>query len=227
MTRPINPCTYGGGTACERQGGSGEASHAAGYVHPIPTSSELGRPAGDPVEPLGKSEVEYVLPELSEFFDESFAKSVLGVSLDAVIHARDVVRKSLYDFDLDTVEGVLKLLELLPIMDREILGDIAGEIWPGYPAQDSNPDLLRLEIKGYLMDYLDGHGTQEAETAPEGLGDETGPEGSEEEPQEPAEGEAGADAEAAAAPQGPDSAEGSAEQGPPDDEPAPEPGAEA
>ncbi len=219
MTRH-NSCTYGGGLACERQGGSGEASHGAGYVHPIPTLRELGRPAGDPVTPLQKG-AEHHLPELEAFFDDDFSKSVLGVSLDTAIHALEVVKKSLYDFDLDSEEGVIKLLELVPIMDREILADIAGEIWPGYPAQDLNPKLLRLEIKGYLMDYLDGHGTQEAETVPEGLGEPTGAEEGGQEEGAPEEGAGGGDPEAPAAAPGPDSDEGAPEEEAPDDEPAP------
>lgn len=186
MTRQIHPCTYGGGSACERQGGSGEAAHSVGYTHPMPTLQELGRPAGDSVHPVQKARAVHYLPELEVFFDDTFSKSVLGVSLDTMIHATEVVKKSLYDFDLDSPDGVLKLLELLPIMDREILVDIAGEIWPGYPAEDSDFKLLRLEIKGYLMDYLDGHGKEEAtgegpQTESEGLGDSSG---AEESPQE-------------------------------------------
>jgi hypothetical protein len=135
----------------------------------------------------------FQLSGLEEFFDEDLSKSVLGVSFDEVVCAIDVVKKSLYDFDLESTEGVTKLLELLPIMDPEILRDIAGEIWPGYPTQDADAKLLRLEIKGYLMDYLDGYGQEEAATAPEGLAEPQGTEegtaapevGSESPPTEP------------------------------------------
>lgn len=221
MSRQIRPCTHGGGAACERQGGSGEASHSVGYIHPMPTAKELGTPAGDAVEPLSKGG-EYDIDHLEDLFDDEYCKSVLGVSMDTAIHALEVVRKSLYDFDLTSKEGVLKLLGLVPIMDREILADVAGEIWPGYPAQDNNPQLLRLEIKGYLMDFLDGHGTRSAETAPEGLGGPPGTEGGEEGAAgEAAPAEAGGSPEGDAAPdEGSGAPEAPAEQGPPDAEPA-------
>ena len=225
MTRHIRPCVHGGDVACTCQGGSGEASHAVGYTHPIPTLDEVGAPAGDVVHPLQKG-AEYSLPGLEEFFDDDFSKSVLGVSLDTAVHARDVVKKSLYDFDLESKEGVLKLLGLVPIMDREILADIAGEIWPGYPSQDLDPKLLRLEIKGYMMDYLDGHGTQESQTAPEELGDPE-PAGDEEGQEEaPTDGGGEPDAEAAPEP-GADGAEGAPAEGEADAEPAPGQGSEA
>jgi hypothetical protein len=226
VTKRINLCPYGGGQSCERQGGSGESSHGAGYVHPVPTITELGQPVGDCVTPLYKGN-EYHLSHLESFFEDGFSKSVLGVSLDTVTHALDVVKKSLYDFDLDSEEGVTKLLELLPVMDREILADIAGEIWPGYPAQDLNPKLLRLEIKGYLMDYLDGHGTQEAETVPEGLGESAGAEEGGQEEGTPEEGAGGDDDETASAVSGASDVESSSAEGATDDESAPGPGAEA
>jgi hypothetical protein len=171
------------------------------------------------VVPLRKGAEQY-LPELEAFFDDDFSKSALGVSLDTIIHAIEVVKKSLYDFDLVSEEGVIKLLELVPIMDREILVDIAGEIWPGYPAQDANPKLLRLEIKGYMMDYLDGHGTQEAETAPEGLGESTGAEEGASEESAPDAG--GGDAEGSPSTTGDPNVEGASEEGAPPEESAPE-----
>ena len=168
MNRQISPCEHGGGSACQRQGGSGEASHAAGYVHPYPTIQEVGEPAADPVIVKSEDVRTVRIPGLESFFDDDLSKAVLSVNLGTALHARDIVKKSMYDIDLDSDEGVTKLLELLPIMDIEILIDIAGELWPGYPAQDANPKMLRLEIKGYLMDVLDGHGQDEAEEIPEG-----------------------------------------------------------
>jgi hypothetical protein len=41
-------------------------------------------------------------------------------------------------------------------MDPEILKDIVAEIWPGYEAED-DPRRNRMEIKGYLRDYLDSY----------------------------------------------------------------------
>lgn len=223
MTRQISKCVYGGGDSCKRQGGSGEGSHSSGYVHPYPTIREVGQPAGDPVETLNKTERHVGLEGLTEFFDEDLSAAVLSVSLDAAIHAVDVVKKSLYDFDLESDDGVTKLLELLPIMDQQILVDIAGELWPGYPAQDQHAKLLRWEIRGYLIDYLDGHGQDEVEEVPE--------EGTEEPPglESPEEG-AGEAPDASGAPEaapGQAGAEAPPEQGTPDAQPAPGPGAEA
>ncbi len=162
MTRQVSSCVHGGGDACKRQGGSGAASHARGYVHPYPTLAETGQPVGDAVEPVQKSGDTRVmrLADIQEFFDEDLSKSVLGTYVHQGVDVVDMVRKSMYDFDLDSDEGIQKLLGLLPIMDVVIMQDIAGEIWPGYPAQDTDPDMLRAEIRGYLIDWLDGHGQE-------------------------------------------------------------------
>lgn len=162
MSRSISPCTYGGGDSCKRQGGSGAAAHACGYTHPYPTTAETGVPPGDPVEPVQKSEVRTVrMDEIQHTFDEDLSKAILDTFVHQGVDVVDMVRKSMYDFDLDSDEGVKKLLGLLPIMDVTILEDVAGEIWPGYPAQEQPADLLRWEVRGYLMDWLDGHGQEE------------------------------------------------------------------
>ncbi|MHA2068140.1 MAG: hypothetical protein ACXABY_27580 [Candidatus Thorarchaeota archaeon] len=157
MTRKISKCIYGGGKLCERQGGTGDVYHAAEYTHRYPTLEEIGDPVGDPVYPPVRKGMETLcrLAELEDFFDDDVSRAALGIHFVDVVNTVDLVRKSLYDFDVDSSEGVTKLLELLPIMDKEILQEIAGEIWPGYPTQDGNADLLRAEVKGYLMDYLD------------------------------------------------------------------------
>lgn len=216
MKRQIISCIHGGGTSCKRQGGSGELSHANGYIHPYPTIEEVGKPAGDPVSKAVESDERIAkLVGLEDFFDEDFSKSVLGVSMDSIIHT---VRKSLYNFELDDKDGVLEFLELLPILDSQILIDVAGEIWPGYPAQDQHVDLLRMEIKGYMMDYLEGHGEDELEEEPE-----EGTEVTEEGPEE-AEGAAegaggGATGEPPTPPVGTARAEGVEAEGPTDAEP--------
>jgi len=139
-----------------RQGGTGDTHHASGYVHKYPTLQEAGEPVGDAVTAIQKGEPSvFQLNGLVDFFDEPGSVMALDTQLMTSVDSTDLVRKALYDFDVDSREGVVKLLELLPIMDTEILQEIAGEIWPGYPAQDSDSKLLRAEIKGYLMDYLD------------------------------------------------------------------------
>jgi hypothetical protein len=91
-------------------------------------------------------------------FDEDLSKSILDTHIHQGNDIVNTVRKSLYDFDLDSDEGVQKLLALLPVMDVTILQEIAGEIWPGFPAQETDPDMLRAEVLGYLLDWQDGHG---------------------------------------------------------------------
>lgn len=83
---------------------------------------------------------------LEDSFNEDLYSQILDVP--------NVVAKSLYDFDLSSVDGVLKLLNLLPVMDPDILEDILRYIWPGYSPEDTDPGMMRAEIKGFLLDYL-------------------------------------------------------------------------
>lgn len=95
--------------------------------------------------------------DLAHDFDDDLAKSMLEVIFDKIIHPQDAVEKSLYNFDLETPEGVDRLLELLPIMDPEIINEVYAEIFPGYPVDTLAPRIARIELRGYLMDYLNGN----------------------------------------------------------------------
>lgn len=97
-----------------------------------------------------------ILLGLEDSFDNNRAEEMLNLSVGRITHSSDLVRKSMYDFDLETPEGIEKLMALLPIMDPEILKDIMTEIWPGYPT-DIDARRHRLEIKGYLKDYLESN----------------------------------------------------------------------
>lgn len=97
-----------------------------------------------------------VLEGLEDSFDNDRAEEMLNLSLGRMTKTSELIRKSMYDFDLDTPEGIEKLMALLPIMDPEILKDIMGELWPGYPT-DIDARRHRLEIKGYLKDYLESY----------------------------------------------------------------------
>lgn len=130
--------------------------HGAGYTHPYPSVGELGEPAGDPVQPIHKSLETVSLPGLTDIFDEDVAKAVLSLPFVDLVSVERLI-KSLYDFDVDSPEGVTRLLGLLPVMDPEILKDIMQELWPGYVLEEANPELMRSEIRGYLMDYLDAY----------------------------------------------------------------------
>lgn len=91
---------------------------------------------------------------IEKSFDNNEATRLLSCSVSDLIHTDDYIRKSIYDFDLDTPEGISKLLSLLPIMDPNIITDLVKTIWPGYEVED-DPRRHRMDIKGYLKDYLE------------------------------------------------------------------------
>lgn len=94
-----------------------------------------------------------VIPGLEDSFDNEKAEQLLETAIGKITYTSEILKKSMYDFDLESPEGIEKLMALLPIMDPEILVDIMGEIWPGYPTE-VDARRHRLEIKGYLKDYL-------------------------------------------------------------------------
>ena len=158
----LKPCVHGGNKSCEKQGGSGSLKHGSGYVHPHPTLEEVGPTIGEYIEPVSKGSVVTSL-DLGDFFDDELAESYLFAEIQNFINTKELVRKSLYDFDLVTVEGIDSLLALLPIMDPIIMKEVVQEIWPGYPVEDNfDPKIQRAEIRGFLLDYLQGHGQEEA-----------------------------------------------------------------
>ncbi len=127
----------------------------------IVSIDKMRPPVGDPVTPLEKSARRIDL-DLPEFFDDEVASDVLSLRVDEVISSSNLMLKSMYEFDLDSEEGVVRLISLLPILDPEILKTIMQEIWPGYPVDSLTFDnsLARAEIEGYLLDFLTGHGTK-------------------------------------------------------------------
>ena len=153
------PCTHGGNDSCRKQGGSGSLKHASSYTHPYPTLAEAGEPIGDYIEPVQKSEPRTVDFDLGTFFDDELAETYLNAEVQSIVDPEDIVKKSLYDFDLTSTEGIDRLLALLPILDEDIVKIIVQEIWPGYPVEEEfDPKIHRAEIKGFLLDYLEGHG---------------------------------------------------------------------
>lgn len=116
------------------------------------------------------------LEGLEDSFDNDQAEALLSLSLGQITYTSELLRKSMYDFDLETPEGIEKLMALLPIIDPEILKDIMTEIWPGYPTE-LNPRQHRMEIKGYLKDYLESYDSEdevEQHEGPEGLEETSG-----------------------------------------------------
>lgn len=151
--KKFSKCEYGGGTQCRSHGGDGAIHHFKTYEHKFPSSREVGMFFGDLSYDIGKSQRVLKIPGLEDFFDEDLSKSVLDISIEDGKSVGSIA-KSLYTFDLDDAEGVKKLLELLPVLATDILVDIMAEIWPGYVADDADPDLMKAEIKGYLMDFV-------------------------------------------------------------------------
>ena len=149
----LRKCIHGGGSGCSRQGGDGSLKHGADFVHPYPTIDEAGLPVGDFVEKSYSSQETHSLSDFTIDFDEDNTSAIMSLVLSKGIDVGDLI-KSLYDFDLETEEGIRKLLGLLPVLDPEIVVDLISKIWPGYAVQEEDPDLLRAEVKGYLLDYL-------------------------------------------------------------------------
>jgi len=150
----LRKCIYKGGTDCSRQGGDGSLHHQDGYVHPYPTSSEAGTPLGELVVKSFTQEETYSLSDFAIDFDEDKSNQILSLEISkSIIDVEDLI-KSFYEFDLDSEEGVRKLLELLPVLDPEIVVELVEKIWPGYVVENADPDLLRAEVQGYLLDYL-------------------------------------------------------------------------
>lgn len=124
----------------------------------VVSSDEAPSALGDPVKPIQKG-LRSVALDLEGFFDDDLAEEVLNLSVDEVVSPSTLVMKSLYEFDLDSPEGIGKLMELLPLLDPEILKTVVQEIWPGYPVESLtfDPIIARAEIRGYLLDFLEGH----------------------------------------------------------------------
>lgn len=149
----ISKCIHGGGNACIKQGGDGSLQHAKEYTHAYPTIEEVGAPIGDFVQKSTSIEQTFLLNDFLIDFNEEEASSILNLDLSKGIDVNELL-KSMYDFGLDTPEGVKKLMNLVPVLDSVILVDLVEKIWPGYAVEAEDPELLRAEIKGFLLDFL-------------------------------------------------------------------------
>lgn len=143
----LEKCKYGGGHNCERQGGDGFTMHKSGYSHAYCDS-------GVSLQKGIQSGKVYTVPDL-----EGGMLSEKEVTKSIFFQGNDL-GKSLYYFNLDEPMGVARLLELLPVLSEEIIGEVYAEIWPGYPTENSksfNVRMARQEIRGYLLDYMVQH----------------------------------------------------------------------
>ncbi len=149
----FGPCVHGGAASCKRQGGSGAAAHAKGYSHPFPTTSEVGAPVGD-ASHVDEGRITKSL-ELGPFLDNSQSQDTLELQVSEAVDSESLVRKSIYNFDVETNEGIQGLLAVIPILDPEILKEVYTEILPGYPTDENfDTKMARKEVRGYLLDYL-------------------------------------------------------------------------
>jgi hypothetical protein len=149
----LRKCLHEGGANCTRQGGDGSLQHTAEYVHPYPTVAETGHPVGDFVQKAHTKEETYSIADFTIGFDEDNTSAIMSLEISKGIDVEELL-KSLYEFDLETEEGIQKLLGLLPVLDPTIVVEMVEKIWPGYVVENAEPELLRAEVKGYLLDYL-------------------------------------------------------------------------
>jgi len=167
----LDNCIHKGGHLCRNHGGSGSAFHEGGYIHPFLSGSELEGRA-----PLTKSQLfdtvtcrDVEIPALESDFDDTAAISMLGITLNKgvsrAIEDKDLLMKSFFDFDIVTEKGLVKFLNLLPVLDFEIVKEVMEAIWPAYPTDGINSTTARMELKGFLLDYLDQLTEEEALTA--------------------------------------------------------------
>lgn len=88
------------------------------------------------------------------FEDVEKSISLLSLEVEKAIHPMDALEKSMYSFTFTTVEGVQSFLELLPVLDESIIKEVYSEIFPGYPTNTLPMRVARVELEGYLKDYL-------------------------------------------------------------------------
>lgn len=87
--------------------------------------------------------------------DEEVAKSILfQPTVVKAVSTNEIIKKSFYGYDVTTSDGMMKILDALPIMDIEYVQQIALEVWPDTQAEDNDPELLRAELRGYILDQL-------------------------------------------------------------------------
>jgi hypothetical protein len=81
------------------------------------------------------------------------AHKILHITLgDSVV--QEPLYKSFFDFDLRTPEGITSFLTVLPVSSDELVMQAVQEVWPGCPTENFDLVRARLELRGYLLDYL-------------------------------------------------------------------------
>lgn len=148
----LSKCKFGGGHGCKRQGGDGSSFHKSTYCHAHTSTREFDRVADGFI--VKSSNVVVPLSDLEDSFDDEVAKSTLSAEIFSIVLPKDVISKALYDIDVNSVDGITRVLSLLPILDPEILKMIYQECFPGYDPEALSPRMMRIELRGYLTDVL-------------------------------------------------------------------------
>lgn len=92
--------------------------------------------------------------EQSDEDAEEVAKSILSTPRPTAAVTSGQLAKSFYGLDVTSENGLARILEVLPILDIEFVKQLASEIWPDAHTEDSDPELLRAEVKGFCLDQL-------------------------------------------------------------------------
>lgn len=96
------------------------------------------------------------------------ALQILNITVDdKVVYPIDIVKKSFYEFDLQSIEGITSFLTVLPITSDELLMQACSDVFPGYIIDNFDVKLARLELRGYFLDYLQTLSQEEEYASPD------------------------------------------------------------
>lgn len=170
MPSKFNTCIHGGGHNCRKQGGTGDLVHGPNYMHKHPHALEYGSTFVD----IGQ--LPQIPATLSKSLDAYFEDE--DVALELLQTGSEPMSKALYHFDLNDIEGIYRILELLPVLDDEVVRDVYSVVFPNYPVDDDehfNLRMARIELRGFFMDYLANYGEIETteDTATNAAGEQT------------------------------------------------------
>lgn len=86
----------------------------------------------------------------NDFIDPSKAIEILNLNISKPYS----FRKSFFDFDFSSAEGVISFLFLLPIVSDDMLKQAAAEVWPGSVTDPFDAKRTRMELSGFFTDLL-------------------------------------------------------------------------
>lgn len=170
MPSKFNTCIHGGGHNCLKHGGTGDLVHGPNYLHKHLYALEIGSTQ------VNIGELPPVSSSLSKSLDGYFEDE--DVALDLLCTGSELLSKSIYHFDLNDIDGIYRILELLPVLDDQVVRDVYSTVFPNYPVDDDehfNLRMARLELRGFFMDYLANYGDVETteNIAPNASGEQT------------------------------------------------------